>query len=390
MKGIDMLSVLYTDRENAFRDEVRDFAEREIAPHADEIERTADYPRELLRRVGQAGYMGAMISTEYGGTGMGMVAETIIAEELSAVSPVVDVSRGVTSVYFAPPVLKFGSDELKRKYLPPIVSGEKMGAIGITEPEVGSDTAGMKTRAVRDGDAYVISGEKRFITNGSQADYILAFAITDPSVKARKGMSAFVVETATAGFSVIKDYDLMGMRGARVSHLKFDGVRVPASNLLGEENGGFAVLMDELDTERTSLAAGAVGYARAAFEIAVRHSVERQQFGRDIRQFEGVSFQIAEMATKLDAARLLTLQAARRIDAGLPATRQGAAAKLFACDAAQEITYSALQITGGDGYTKQNRTEQLARDARLMTIGGGTAEIMKFIIQREVYKERGL
>ena len=385
-----MLSVLYNDEENAFREEVRAFAEKDVVPHAAEIERTAEYPRELLRRVGQAGYMGAIISEEYGGTGKGMVAETIIAEELSAASPVVDVSRGVTSVYFAPPVFKFGSDALKRKYLPSIVCGDKIGAIGITEPAVGSDTAGMKTRAVREGDEYVLNGEKRFITNGSQADYILTFAITDPTVKARKGMSVFVVETDTPGFSVVEDYELMGMRGAKVSHLKFENVRVPVGNLLGEENRGFAVLMDELDTERTSLAAGAVGYARAAFEIAVSHSVERQQFGREIRQFEGVSFQIAEMATKLDAARLLTLQAARRIDQGLTATRQGAAAKLFACDAAQEITYAALQVTGGDGYTKQNRTEQLARDARLMTIGGGTAEIMKFIIQREVYKERGL
>ncbi len=384
-----MLSVLYTEEENLFREEVKAFAEREIAPHADEIERTAEYPREVLRRVGQAGYMGALISEEYGGTGKGMVWETIIAEEISAVSPVVDVSRGVTSVYFAPPVFKFGSDALKEKYLTPIVRAEKIGAIGITEPDVGSDTAGMKTQAVKDGDEYVITGEKRFITNGSQADYILVFAITDPSVKARKGMSAFVVETSWPGFSVVEDHELMGMRGARVSHLKFDGVRVPASHMVGEENRGFAVLMDELDTERTSLAAGAVGYSRAAFEIAIKHSVERTQFGREIRAFEGISFKIAEMATKLDAARLMTLQAARRIDMGLPATRQGAAAKLFATDAAQEITYEALQVTGGDGYTKQNRTEQLARDARLMTIGGGTAEIMKYIIQREIYKDRG-
>lgn len=384
-----MLSTLYTKEENQFRDEVRAFAEKEMAPYADEIERTAEYPREVLRRVGQAGYMGAMIPTEYGGTGRGMVAETIIAEEISAVSPVVDVSRGVTSVYFAPPVFKFGSDELRKKYLRPIVTGEKIGAIGITEPDVGSDTAGMKTQAVRDGAEYVITGEKRFITNGSQADYILMFAITDPSAKARQGMTAFVVETAWPGFSVVKDYDLMGMRGARVSHLKFDGVRVPAGHVVGEVNKGFAVLMDELDTERTSLAAGAVGYSRAAFEIAVEHSVKRRQFGKEIRAFEGVSFKIADMAAKLDAARLLTLEAARRIDAGLSATRQGAAAKLFATTAAQEITYEALQVTGGDGYTKQNKTEQLARDARLMTIGGGTAEIMRFIIQREVYKERG-
>jgi alkylation response protein AidB-like acyl-CoA dehydrogenase len=362
---------------------------KEIAPQADEIERTAEYPREVLRAVGHAGHMGAMISPEYGGTGKGAVHEIIIAEEISAVSPVVDVSRGVTSVYFAPPIHKFGSDELKKKYLPDIVRGDKIGAIGITEPDVGSDTAGMKTQAVKDGDDYVITGEKRFITNGSQADYILVFAITDPSVKARKGMTAFVVDTDWDGFSVVEDHDLMGMRGARVSHLKLDGIRVPATQMVGELNKGFAVLMDELDTERTSLAAGAVGYSRTAFEIAVEHSVKREQFGRQIRSFEGISFKIADMATKIDAARLLTLQAARMIDKGMKASRQGAAAKLFATNAAQEITYEALQVTGGEGYTKQNRTEQLARDARLMTIGGGTAEIMKFLIQREVYKERG-
>jgi alkylation response protein AidB-like acyl-CoA dehydrogenase len=202
-------------------------------------------------------------------------------------------------------------------------------------------------------------------------------------------MTAFVVETAWDGFSVVEDHELMGMRGARVSHLKLDGIRVPATQMVGELNKGFAVLMDELDTERTSLAAGAVGYSRAAFEIAVAHSVKREQFGKQIRAFEGISFKIADMATKIDAARLMTLQAARRIEMGLPATRQGAAAKLYATTAAQEITYEALQVTGGEGYTKQNRTEQLARDARLMTIGGGTAEIMRFIIQREIYKERG-
>jgi alkylation response protein AidB-like acyl-CoA dehydrogenase len=334
--------------------------------------------------------MGAMITEEYGGTGKGLVCETIIAEEVSSVCPSLDVSRGVTSVYFAPPVLKFGNDEQKRTFLPPIVSGEKIGAIGITEPEVGSDTAGMKTRAVRDGDSWVIDGEKRFITNGSQADFVLLFAITDPEVKAHKGMSTFIFDTTTPGFSVVKDYDLMGMRGLRVSHLKFEGARIPASMLLGEENSGFKILMDELDTERTSLAAGAVGQSRTAFEEAVAHSAEREQFGRPIKMFEGVSFKLADMATKIDAARLLTLQAARRIDAGLPATRQGAQAKLFACDAAQEITYNAVQITGGDGYTKQNRTEQFSRDARLMPIGGGTAEIMQYIIQREIYRERGL
>jgi alkylation response protein AidB-like acyl-CoA dehydrogenase len=384
-----MRSVLYTDQENAFREEVREFAETVVAPEADAIEETAEYPRGLLRKLGKVGYMGALLPPEYGGTGKGMVAETIIAEEISAVCPMLDVTRGVTSVYFAPPVNKFGNDAQRGKYLSAIIAGDKIGAIGITEPDVGSDTAGMKTRAERDGDSYVVNGEKRFITNGSVADYILLFAVTDTSVKPRKGMSAFIFETETPGFSIVKDYDLMGMRGLKVSHLRFENARIPATALLGEENKGFTILMDELDTERTSLAAGAVGYARAAFELAVKHSTEREQFGRQIRQFEGVSFAIADMAVRIDAARLLTLEAARMIENGLPASRQGAAAKLFACTAAQEIASEALQVLGGIGYMKEAKTEQFYRDARLMTIGGGTAEIMKFLIQREIYKERG-
>ncbi len=384
-----MLSALYTDKENAFRDEVRRFAETVVAPEADSIEESAEYPRGLLKRVGEAGYMGALLPPAYGGTGKGMVAETIIAEEISAVCPMLDVTRGVTSVYFAPPVNKFGNDEQRRKYVPPIIAGDKIGAIGITEPDVGSDTAGMKTLATRDGDGYVINGEKRFITNGSVADFILLFAVTDTSVKPRKGMSAFIFEADTPGFSVVKDYDLMGMRGLKVSHLKFEDARIPASALLGEENKGFTILMDELDTERTSLAAGAVGYSRTAFELAVKHSTEREQFGRPIRMFEGVSFKIADMAVRIDAARLLTLEAARMIEKGLPASRQGAAAKLFATTAAQEIASDAVQILGGIGYMKESKTEQIYRDARLMTIGGGTAEIMQFLIQREIYKERG-
>jgi butyryl-CoA dehydrogenase len=385
-----MLSVLYTQAENEYREAVREFAQRVVAPRADEIEATAEYPRDLLYELGRAGYMGALIPKEFGGTGLGMVHETIIAEEISAVCAMLDVTRGVTSVYFAPPVYKFGNDEQKAKYLPPIVVGEKIGCIGITEPDVGSDTAGMKTTAVRDGDDFIINGEKRFITNGSLADYMLLFAVTDPSVKPRDGMSAFIFETVTKGFSVVKDYELMGLRGLKVAHLKFEDCRIPASSMLGEENKGFRILMDELDTERTSLAAGAVGYARAAMELAIAHSVERKQFGQEIRRFEGVSFKIADMAVKIDAARLMTLQAARRIDQGLSATRQGAAAKLFACVSAQEVATEALQVTGGIGYTKDCKTEQLFRDARLMTIGGGTAEIMKYLIQREVYKERGL
>ncbi|MBU7048361.1 MAG: acyl-CoA dehydrogenase family protein, partial [Theionarchaea archaeon] len=358
-------------------------------PHARDIENNNRYPRDLIKKMGDARYLAVFHPPEYGGSGKGLSTEIIVCEELSAVSPAMDMSRMASVTLYGAPLRRFATEEQKQTYLAPVIRGEKIGAIGITEPDVGSDTAGMKTRAVKDGDEYVINGEKKFITNGSQADYICLFAITNPDVHPKDGMSSFIFPTTTKGFSVVEDHDMMGMKGARVSQLKFKDCRIPCENLVGAENNGFRVLMDELDSERTAIAAEAVGYCRHPYEEAVKWSCERIQFDKPIRYFEGVSFKVAEMATKIEAARLLVLKAARMYDRGMKITKEAAMAKIFATEASVEVANDALQIMGGTGYTRNYRVEQFLRDARLMMIGGGTAEILRFLIQREIYKERG-
>ncbi len=378
--------VLWTEDEIDFREEVRGFCQKEIAPIADEIDH-GPYPRELLRKIGEAGYMGVLHEKELGGSERGNSFEIIVAEEISAVNGGLDMARMASTTLYGMPVSKFGTKEQKEEYLKPIITGEKIGCIGITEPNVGSDTAGMETQAKKDGDEWVINGEKRYITNGSQADFMCCFAITNPEVKAKEGMTAFILDTKADGFSVVEDHDLMGMKSARVSHLKLEDVRVKPEMVLGEPGQGFWILMDELDSERTAIAGEAIGYGRTPYEIAVQYADEREQFGRKIRQFEGISFKIADMAMKLEAGRALTLTAARMLDKGMKATKQATIAKLYTTEAAIEITNDALQILGGAGYTTDYPIERFLRDARLMTIGGGTVEILRFLIQREVYKE---
>ncbi len=384
---VDYLSsILWTEEEIEFRKEIREFCDKEIYPISDDIDK-GPYPRELLRKIGQAGYMGVHHEKEVGGTARGLSYEIIVAEEISAANGGLDMARMASTTLYGMPISVFGTSEQKKKYLEPIIKGDNIGCIGITEPEVGSDTAGMKTTAEKDGDEWILNGEKRFITNGSQADFMCAFAITDPSVKSKDGMSAFIVDTKSDGFSVVQDHELLGMKSARVSWLKLDNVRVKPGQLLGEPGQGFPILMDELDSERTAIAAEAIGYGRTPYEVAVKYSNERHQFGRPIRAFEGVSFKIADMATKLEAGRALTLTAARMYDKGQKITKEGAMAKLFTTEAAIQITNDALQILGGMGYTTDYPVERFLRDARLMTIGGGTAEILRFLIQREVFKQ---
>ena len=381
------MSILFSEEELEFREQVREFVQREIVPKADEIERNNIYPRDIIRKLGEDGFLGILYPEEYGGTNRGFVYEVILAEEISAVCPSLDMSRMSSVTLCGMPIYRYGTEEQKSKYLTPLIKGEKIGAIGITEPNAGSDVARMETRAVKDGDEWVINGEKRFITNGSVADYIVLFAITDPTVDPRKGMTAFIIDTKKPGFKVIKDFELMGMRGVRNTHFALEDYRIGEENILGGLNNGFRVLMDELDTERIEIAGEAVGYARGAFEIAVKYSMERVQFKRPIRKFEAISFRIADMATKIEAARLLALKAARMIDKGLKATKEASMAKLFATEMAFQVCDDALQILGGIGYTKETPVEKLLRDSRLMRIGGGTSEVQRFVIQREVYKE---
>ncbi|MFB0563750.1 MAG: acyl-CoA dehydrogenase family protein [Candidatus Lokiarchaeia archaeon] len=381
-----MSGIFFTEDEIRFREEVREFARKVIAPKAEEVE-NGMYPGPLLKKIGEAGYMRQLHPIEYGGTAKGVVYEMIVAEEIAGVSAPTDMSRTASSTLSAIPISRFGNDEQKRKYLTPIIRGEMIGAIGITEPDVGSDTAGMKTTALRDGDDYVINGEKRFITNGADADIITLFAITSPDTKSKRGMSTFIFPTDTDGFKVEKIYGLMGMHGMRIAHLKFEDCRISAENILVKEGMGFNILMDELNTERISIAGEMIGIARAAFETAVKYSTERKQFGRPIHKFEGISFKVADMATQLDAAELLTLRAARLVDKDEKASKESAMAKVFAVDYAFDICNQALQVLGGVGYTTEYPVERYLRDVRIGMIGGGTSEIMRFLIQREVYKE---
>jgi alkylation response protein AidB-like acyl-CoA dehydrogenase len=387
---IPMSDIFYSEEELAFRDEVRAFCEKEIRPLEEEIQNNNPYPRDLLTKIGKAGYMSVHHPAEYGvgkHAGKGLIYEIIVAEEISAICGGLDMTRMASATLYGKPVAIFGTDAQKEKYLKPILSGEKIGALGITEPNVGSDTARMELMAVKDGNDYVLNGKKYFITNGSQADYLCVFTITDKNVKSKVGMTAFIVEKTMPGFTTVKDIELMGMNGARVSELDFKDVRVPESNILGGLGNGFKILMDELDSERVAIAGECLGYARPALEAALKYANERVQFHRPIRQFEGVNFKLADMATEFEAARLLTLKATRMYDKGLKITKEAAMAKIFASEMAVHVCDKALQILGGRGYEKLYKIERYYRDARLMTIGGGTVEILRFLTQREIYKD---
>ncbi len=382
-----MLSCLYSEEEEQFRAEVRRFIKEEIEEHVDEIE-AGKYPIELLRLMGKRGYLGITHPKRFGGQEKGWVYEVICSEELGAVNGALDMARGATCILYGTPLSKFGTDEQREKYLKPALAGDLLGCIGITEPLVGSDTAGMQTNAVRGDNCWIINGEKRFITNGADADYICLFAITNKEVSAHQGMSAFIFPTKTPGFKVEKIYDILGMRGTRTAHLKFENCQVPLENLLGKEHQGFKILMDELDGERTFYSGTLRGIARAAFEVATKYSTERVQFGRPINQFEGVSFKIADMAIKLEAMKVLILRAARLCDLKVPATKEAAIAKVFTSDYGFEVCNEAVQILGGIGYTSEYRVERYLRDIKLGMIGAGSSEVLKFLIQREVYKEK--
>ncbi|MHA1730094.1 MAG: acyl-CoA dehydrogenase family protein [Promethearchaeota archaeon] len=388
-QGSQRDSLFYSEEETKFRKEVRRFCEEEIVPYEEEIQQKNLFPREILRKIGQAGYMSVHHPAHIGigkNAGKGLLYETIVAEEISAVCAGLDMARMSTATLFGKPVSRFGTDKQIETYLKPVLSGDKVGALGITERNMGSDAARMETSAVLDGDEWVLNGNKRFITNGSQADFLCVFAITDTTVHPKVGMSSFIIEKGMQGFNTVCDLNLMGMAGARVSELEFKDVRIPEENILGVENNGFKILMDELDSERVAIAGECLGYARPALEVAIEYSKERIQFHRPIRNFEGINFKIADMATMLEAARLFTLKAARMYDKGMKITKEAAMAKVYASEMAEKVCRDSLQILGGCGYEKNNKVERSYRDARLMMIGGGTVEILRYLIQREIYK----
>jgi len=374
-----------SEEHQQLREMVRDFAENEVAPTAKERDEEARFDREIWDKMAELGLTGIPWPEEYGGAGFDYLAYVIAVEELSRVCASTGVTLSAHTSLAGWPVYKFGTEEQKQKYLRPMAEGKKIGAYCLTEPGSGSDAGGMRTTAVLDGDEYVINGSKIFITNGGIADIYIVFALTNPEAKTR-GVSAFIVESSFPGFQVGKKEDKMGIRSSPTAEIIFDNCRVPKENLLGEEGQGFKIAMQTLDGGRNGIAAQAVGIAQGALDAAVEYAKNREQFGKPIAANQGVSFKLADMATAVEASRLLTYQAAWLESNGLPYGKASAMAKLMAGDTAMKVTTDAVQIFGGYGYTKEYPVERFMRDAKITQIYEGTQEIQRLVISRMLTK----
>jgi alkylation response protein AidB-like acyl-CoA dehydrogenase len=372
-----------TEEQNQIRMSVREFAEAEIAPHVMEWDETQHFPIELKPKLAELGLMGVIFPEEYGGAGMGYIEYASIIEELSRVDGSVGISIAAHNSLCSNHIYSFGTEEQKQKFLVPLARGEHLGAWGLTEPGAGSDASGTRSMAVRKDGGWVVNGSKNFITHAIHADTCVAVAVTDRS-KRSKGISAFIFEKGMKGFSPSKKENKLGLRASETASVVFEDCLVPEANLLGEEGQGFVNAMEVLDGGRISIAALAVGIAQGAYESALRYSKERQQFGRPISEFQAIQFKLADMATQLDAARLLMYRAAWLKDEGKKVTKESSMAKLFASEVGVKICEEAIQIHGGYGYTKDYPPEKYWRDSKLCTIGEGTSEIQRIIIAREI------
>ncbi|MGE6377244.1 acyl-CoA dehydrogenase [Peribacillus muralis] len=374
-----------TEEHEMIRKMVRDFAQNEVAPTAAERDEEERFDREIFDKMAELGLTGIPWPEEYGGIGSDYLAYCIAIEELSRVCASTGVTLSAHTSLAGWPIYKFGSEEQKQKYLRPMAQGEKIGAYGLTEPSSGSDAGGMRTTAKLVGDEYIINGSKIFITNGGIADTYVVFALTDPESK-QKGTSAFIIESDFPGFSVGKKEKKLGIRSSPTTEIIFDECRVPKENLLGKEGEGFKIAMMTLDGGRNGIAAQAVGIAQGALDSAVNYAKERVQFGKPISAQQGIGFKLADMATGVEASRLLTYQAAWLESVGLPYGKESAMSKLFAGDTAMKVTTEAVQVFGGYGYTKDYPVERYMRDAKITQIYEGTQEIQKLVISRMVTK----
>ena len=370
-----------TEEQKLIRDMVRSFAEAEVAPSArirDEEER---FDRALMYdRLGELGLTGIVFPEEYGGGGADYISYAIAVEELSRVCGSTGVTLSAHLSLCANPIYMFGTEEQKKKYLVPLATGEKLGGFGLTEPSAGSDAGGTRTTATRDGNDWILNGSKIFITNAGEAETYVVLARSDKAAEKHRGISAFIVEKGMPGFSFGKKEAKMGIRSSPTMELVFENCRVPGENLLGQEGQGFKVAMKTLDGGRIGIAAQALGIAQGAFDATVAYVKEREQFNKPIASFQGVSFQLADMATQIEAARLLIYNAAYRASAGLSYSQESAMAKLFASETAMKVTTQAVQLHGGYGYTREFPVERMMRDAKITEIYEGTSEIQRVVI----------
>lgn len=365
------------------RDLAREFAQSEIKPCVMKYDEAQEFPMEIMRKLGELGFMGATVSEKYGGSGLSYVDYCSIVEEISKVDPSIGLSVAAHNGLSTSHIYNFASEELKQKYLPELTSGRKIGAWGLTEPTSGSDSASLRTTARREGNYFVLNGTKQFTTHGSVGEIIVAMARTDPS-KGKNGISAFVIEKGTPGFSVGRKENKLGMRASDTSTMIFQDLRVPKENLIGDEGEGLKQALLVLDAGRIGIAALAVGAAQGALDASVKYARERTQFGRGLGEFQAIQWKISEMATKIEAARLLTSKAAYLKDHGKRISLVAATAKYFASEIAVECAEEAVQIHGGYGFIKDFPVEKFYRDVKLLTIGEGTSEVQKMVIARNI------
>lgn len=375
-----------TEEERMVQKTAHDFARKELAPVAKENDEKGIFPAEIIKKLAELGFLGMTLPERYGGVALGNFSLVLVLEEISRVCASTSVTLSVHNSLVNWAILKYGSEELRDAYLPRLASGEILGAYAVTEPAAGSDVAAIRLSAVHTGDEYILNGTKIFISTGDKAGAVIVFGRTDPEERTR-GISAFVVEPDFPGFSVGKVEDKMGLRASTTVELVFEDCRVPASHLLGAEGDGMRIALGGLDGGRIGIAAQSVGIAQAALDEAVLFARERQQFGKRIVDFQAMRWKIADMATGIEAARLLMYRAAKLRDTGRPCTKEAAMAKLFASIISNRVAYDALQMHGGVGYTKEFTVERLFRDARSTEIYEGTSEIQRLVISRQVLKE---
>jgi alkylation response protein AidB-like acyl-CoA dehydrogenase len=381
-----MDNLFFTNEHIMIRNMVREFADSEITPVAQELDELGKFPRDLVDKMGELGLMGILIPEKYGGAGLDMVAFVTAIMELGRADASVAITMTAHSSLGSLPILMFGSEEQKNTYLPKLASGEMLGAFGLTEPDAGSDAGATKTKAVRDGDEYVVNGGKIFITNVGEAG-VLSFTSQVVENGENLGIAAFTIPTNTEGLEIGPKEKKMGWRASDTRQLFFKDMRIPASSILGTPGEGFKTFMKTLTSGRVSIGALSVGTAVGAYERALAYSKEREAFGKSIHKFQSVGFKLADMATKIEASKLLVYHAAWMKDQGLDITKEAAMAKLFASETAMEVTTEAIQVLGGYGYVRDYGVERFFRDAKILEIGEGTSEIQRLIISREIIKD---
>ncbi|HXN74014.1 MAG TPA: acyl-CoA dehydrogenase [Candidatus Acidoferrales bacterium] len=374
-----------TEEQQLLQRSVREFAEAEVKPHAKEIDETGRFPLETFRKAAELGLTGVAVPENYGGAGMDHVSYAIMIEEISRVCASTGVILSVQNSLYCDPILRFGTEEQKQKFLVPYARGEKIGCYALTEPQAGSNAAALTTKAVRKGDTYVINGTKAWITNGGAADAALVYVNTQPE-KGEKGITALVVEKGTRGFSVGKEEKKLGINATACTELSFADCEVPVGNRIGNEGEGYKVALSTLDGGRIGIAAQATGIAQGAFEAALSYAQQRQAFGHPISDFQAIQFMLADMATELDAARLLARRAAWKQDSGARFTMEASIAKLFASEMSTRVAHKAIQIHGGYGYSREYPAERAYRDSRITEIYEGTSEIQRLVIAAWVLK----